>query len=523
MNPTITNPNADYFKLGNGGNPVPMVPSVADASAVQSSSPLNLMPPQPVPPVPNVSNLPTSTPSPEATKTNVSTPTVPTTDPTSSAWKSAFDKVTGLFSQSKNKTADTATAVDTATSPIAKQINDLSTQIQMHQADAIANQEKAMQSGETSGFASREAQNVARTDAIQTLRDSAVLAGLQGNYALAERHATALVDAKYAQIQSDIEEAKTNIYNNFDSFTSSEKKQAEQTLLRLDANDAFVKTQKEEDKAINDIGIKLAGFGVDTQTIQKVMNAGSIDEAIALAGSKMQDPKDKVELENIKLDMALKKEEIKYKQKQTALLGEPTETEKKAVVAAMKESKSSIPVMQDKIAAVDVLNSAPGLSSRVGTGILSRSPQGVLGTVGKALTVVGLPGLIGDTYSKLTGSGQDFAGGVHKLVGGLTLQSLIDAKSRGATFGALSEGELNILANSASALNDWEEKDDKGNGTGFWNIDEKSFKKELDTIKTLTQRALTISQGQLLSPDEESLIDTIYQQTAPTPEQYFNN
>ena len=206
-----------------------------------------------------------------------------------------------------------------------------------------------------------------------------------------------------------------------------------------------------------------------------------------------------------------------------AKMKEPTAADKKATEEALKNSKSAVPIMQDKIKDIDNILVSEGLNSRVGTNILSRTAQGPLGALGKAATVVGIPGLGEDTYDKLTGAGQEFSGSVHKLVSGLTLQSLIDAKSRGATFGALSEGELNILANSASQLNDWEMKDKNGNGKGIWNIDEKSFKKELKNIQDLTRRALILSGESLISSDEESDLDRLFGPTNRTvnPSLYY--
>ena len=180
--------------------------------------------------------------------------------------------------------------------------------------------------------------------------------------------------------------------------------------------------------------------------------------------------------------------------------------------------------MQDKVQAVDLIKTLPGLYQRVGTSGLSRGSPTLLGKVGQAVSVVGMPELIASTLNNVSGDGQNFAGAVHKLVGGLTLDNLIAAKARGATFGALSEGELNILASSATALNDWEIKDSSGKGTGYWNIDEASFKKELDTIKQLTQRAIYQSQGSVFSPDEQAVFDQIDQTSQQTinPADYFN-
>jgi hypothetical protein len=54
----------------------------------------------------------------------------------------------------------------------------------------------------------------------------------------------------------------------------------------------------------------------------------------------------------------------------------------------------------------------------------------------------------------------------------------------------LTDREGDALRASATQLNDWEIKDDKGVPTGVWNIDEASFKKELNNLKTLAQRAI---------------------------------
>jgi len=223
------------------------------------------------------------------------------------------------------------------------------------------------------------------------------------------------------------------------------------------------------------------------------------------------------------IDNAFKKQQINETQRHNmsmeAIAKEPTAKEKKETEDALKNAKASIPIMQDKVAAIDNLLKAPGMASRVGTSVFTRKPNGLAERI-----VKNLPGLgLGDAKSDLTGQGQDFAAGVHQLTTGLTLQNLIDAKARGATFGALSEGELSLLANSASKINDWEIKDSKGNGVGTWDIDEKSFKKELENVKTLTNRALLLSQGNIVSPDEDKQLDSLFPPTIPDPSAYYSN
>lgn len=239
MNPTTTNPNANFFNKGQGGNPsvinatAPSTP--LDASKLATQTTVNLKPTTQVP-VPDIASLMSSE------VPQMVAPTAPQPK------QGLGDKLAGLIGLSKGKEQDLQSQVSMQTQPYAQQLNELNTQIKMQQAKAISNQESAMQKGETTGFASREAQSIARTDAIETLKLSALAEGMRGNIALAEQQATQAINAKYANIDREIEDAKTNIYNNYDSLSPAEKKKADATLLRIDAQDAFVKTRKEDEK-----------------------------------------------------------------------------------------------------------------------------------------------------------------------------------------------------------------------------------------------------------------------------------
>lgn len=83
----------------------------------------------------------------------------------------------------------------------------------------------------------------------------------------------------------------------------------------------------------------------------------------------------------------------------------------------------------------------------------------------------------------------EFIAGVEQLVSGLTLQTLIDAKAKGATFGALSEGELRILASTASKIGSWARRDSSGKVTGY-DTTESAMKRELDNIAATFNKAV---------------------------------
>lgn len=304
----------------------------------------------------------------------------------------------------------------------------------------------------------------------------------QGRYDSAKAIADRKVAVQMEQNKNILEARRLTYEENKADFTKAEQRQFElkQNMLQRQLN-----IEEQTAKTLSDTRIDMirsaSEQGAPRSVLEAIQQANTAEKAIAAAGQYAGDI----------LDRQFRLADIAFKQKQTMLLGEPTAKEKQDAEAALKEKEAAIPVMKDKIAAVGILSEHPGLDSRVGTNVAARRLFGAK-----------------DRYS---GAGQDFAGGIHKLVGGMTLQSLIDAKSRGASFGALSDGELQILANSATALNDWEIKDETtGKPTGVWDIDEASFKRELATIKSLTERAILLSGGSLLDSDEAEALNSAF-------------
>lgn len=103
---------------------------------------------------------------------------------------------------------------------------------------------------------------------------------------------------------------------------------------------------------------------------------------------------------------------------------------------------------------------------------------------------------------------RDFVAGVQNLTSSLTLDKLIAAKASGATFGALSDEELKLLADSATKISNWEKKDDKGNV--YYDISEDLFNKELNRIKDYIEADIVRSGGTLVDDEDEAEIRNIY-------------
>lgn len=83
--------------------------------------------------------------------------------------------------------------------------------------------------------------------------------------------------------------------------------------------------------------------------------------------------------------------------------------------------------------------------------------------------------------SVATGGKSNFVAGVEQLRQNLTLDKLVNAKANGATFGALSDQEMKLLAASATKIGSWAVKNDAGDVVSY-KTSEASFRKELDSI-----------------------------------------
>ena len=152
---------------------------------------------------------------------------------------------------------------------------------------------------------------------------------------------------------------------------------------------------------------------------------------------------------------------------------------------------------QQSITDVQDLLNDPGLNSAVGPSNLARGRVGF----GDFSVPYGL-----DLF---TGAKSNFIGGVEQVTRGLTIDKLLAAKGSGATFGALSDDELRLVAGAATKLGTWAIKDSAGNVTGY-NVDEANFKKELDKINNFQKLDFILKGGDPASVGVQEQADGTY-------------
>jgi hypothetical protein len=129
--------------------------------------------------------------------------------------------------------------------------------------------------------------------------------------------------------------------------------------------------------------------------------------------------------------------------------------------------------LTDQVTLADKILVHPGLNSAVGPNAMTR--WGIV--------------------DYFTGAKDSFLADTRRLVSLEALQSLIDAKSQGATFGALSDREMNILQSAATTIGAREiEKNGKVVG---YDMSEADFKAEVNRLKTAYQKLLDLNSGSL--------------------------
>ena len=185
--------------------------------------------------------------------------------------------------------------------------------------------------------------------------------------------------------------------------------------------------------------------------------------------------KRKLEFETSKVELDLKREQIKTEQAQRAKIVADTQKivdASKGTVFDLKtpEGQKQAALAKSKIDEIQGVLNSGNLKTTVGPNAFSR---------------------YGKIRNVLRPGSADFIASVEQLRSQLNLQSLIDAKAQGATFGALSNQELQVLSNSATKLGVWAvgDRDSEGNivnVTGY-KVKESDFKRELDKINNFAK------------------------------------
>jgi hypothetical protein len=118
---------------------------------------------------------------------------------------------------------------------------------------------------------------------------------------------------------------------------------------------------------------------------------------------------------------------------------------------------------------------------------------------------------------------QDALAVAKNLVSNQTLQALADAKSKGVTFGALSEKEMSTVADAASRIAAKIKIDPETKEIIGFSGSESEFKKDLATIKTNLEKSIAGKTNTPETPEDKKANDIMTANSTVFKEQSKNN
>ena len=256
------------------------------------------------------------------------------------------------------------------------------------------------------------------------------------------------------------------------------------------------------------------------------MNSRNREEALALAAPYMQDPQAQQALRNGELNYQLNKIRIAREAEELAIYRRygglspqqwyaQREQEEKERIASLENADRAVEegrgLIQD-ITQIDAILDSPALGSVVGGSFLTRAPSSVLGGVGRVASIVGIPSLFG-TVHQVTGKADDVIALTDQMLDKQFLDKLISVKSKGATFGALSDNEGKALRAAANAISsrricEGGSCTDGGKTIGF-DMSETEFRKQMDILQSTIHIAYERATGEIYTSDEQDFWNSL--------------
>lgn len=164
-----------------------------------------------------------------------------------------------------------------------QQLNDVMSQINTLNNQAVAEQVKIEGKPIASEFQQRQIGAVERARVVKVLGLSATAAALQGNLALANDYANKAVEAKFAPLEAELTTLKQQLEFNKDNFTRAEKTRADKLAIALDDRQQALTDAREKAKNINSIALEAAKSGADAETLNAILGTDSLADALGAA------------------------------------------------------------------------------------------------------------------------------------------------------------------------------------------------------------------------------------------------
>lgn len=366
---------------------------------------------------------------------------------------------------------------------------------------------------------------------------AADLLAAQGDLAAALGQIQTAVEDRYADRQDKLNAQKSNLdylqqqieQGNVRSTNALNLKIAERNRV-LAAEEAALKEEKATQMDISKLALTARQYGADDATVRAITDAKTFNEAINIAGSSLRDPVVQQQLLSMKLDQQLKSLKIQQAQAELKVFQEnggltPAEYNKKLEdeAKARKEADASITQAendaieaQQGITQIDAILNSDGLDAVVGPNAFARGigrQKGLISTTAKTLASVATGLTTSGIAPEITGSADDTVALTQQILDQQFLDKLIAVKSKGATFGALSDNEGQALRNAANAIAGTAIKSgnlEKGTQRVIgYDMSEKAFKEQMTIIQNSIRKVYERASGEAFTPEEQAILDSL--------------
>lgn len=324
-----------------------------------------------------------------------------------------------------------------------------------------------------------------KVEAIELENDIATSQLLQGKVDSAKKAIKRAVELKFADKKAELAMEKE-----FLSRVDTKESKARTEAIRREENE-IAKVEGELDDVFN-IAAMASSNGAPASLIKKINNAESKAEALELAGRYGTSITDRIAQAKRADEVKALTEVLDVSPEKLAEVERQLDSVRKLKDTSYQKTSAGLDTGEGDI--LDLIIAPSNAKLRTQRGVGERKA-----------------------------TAQDYVAGVENILKTLTLNTFAEAKAKGLTFGAMSEGEWDILGQTASKLTQKRLTDKSKNVIGYSGSPE-AFKTEIDDIINRFEKSYEIATGnkpsQPITIDEQGNIEVPIEQSN---EEFFSN
>ena len=347
--------------------------------------------------------------------------------------------------------------------------------------------------GQTAGQAGREVTQEDRENAVRRSGLAAQASVLQGNI----QTATTLVNQAVQTAYQDRTLKNSNLLNQINDLSGTVDNQTQQLLdqekARIEADQAAVKEVKDS------VALAMQSGAATPEEVAQLTDINATDaDRLSLAQSITA----RGATEDRDLSVEAREASIEASQATTAVKAEqlfqlqnPTDITRSTQIVDIDGVKTLVDTQTgETIQSFEAGTTTNDIEVARGTAFVN--------TIDSLKTDSGLNSSVGPTFlnrtagiDALSGAKDDFVASVENVVKTLTLNTFAEAKEKGMTFGAMSQGEWNILGDSATKISNFRVYEKEGipgfrtatDKVSGYDASQKDFLVELDSISNFAK------------------------------------